>query len=731
MGVRPLDWSPLTGGDPCPGDPAAWGSIAQYWAQRSNDIDTYRETLAQHTSLDGEGNSIRRLESAFSAGARMASLIADEFEKACNTARTWQDKLEDMQSRASEALAKAQAAQASRDDAQARIDALKIEAAKDESADPITSIKIHGVFGNGGLQAEIAHAQAEIKAAQKTVDDIRDEYSRESAAAIEDYRLMPVEDIYAQDLNKSLGGNPFSDANEVKTSFTGIDEPALVHAFEQARNSDAGLPQLLNMLSDMTVEQIQVFFASHPEYAVFATNPIGGDNVQRAKNVQKWWNSNYPQYDEDGNLKEAADTVPAGHGLLSEKHRQALIKFAPGFVGNTQGIQYRYRSEANMNALRALSSDPKDNVQSPLSLKGSWVPPEVREAAKNTLDKYDSLISHGYPAQIVTFEVNTWKGDTNHWDDVKAAISIGDLDNAESISYLTHGIDTNAQEGLTGHIDAAQSLYNQETRIFNHNGQEGKKHATVAWMNYEAPKGPDDKDFTVLANDKAITGGHRYAQDLDTLNTLRGDQNIRLNTVVHSYGTTTTFAGMTEMKTQVDSAVFLGSAGLPQPLVKAVKSGQQHLAVNPKDIAYTHASEDRTAPLGYIAWWHKENPDTLDGVTEISSEGGYGRSGQYFQDTDGHSLYAEGDLEGYLKEGTSSRYQTGLWTTGYRDQIGPLLKYIDQSDVHIKKLAPDVYVYEIPNERKDMSSGGDMEKLKGYAQNHNIDWDSVQDGDPR
>lgn len=453
--------------------------------------------------------------------------------------------------------------------------------------------------------------------------------------------------------------------------------------------------------------------------------------MKRAESMQKWWNSDYPQYDEDGNLMAPADILSAGHGMLSEQQRQALIKYAPGFVGNAQGIQYFYRSEANVNLLRAISSDSQDNAQSSLEIEGVYIPQGVRDTAKSILEHYDSLKDEGLDAQIITFEVKTWKGDKNHWDDVKAAVAIGDLDQADSITYLTHGIDTNAQESLEGHMDATISLYNQETQIFDQNNQKGKKHAAVAWMNYEAPEGPSDGDLSVLDNDKAIAGGHRYAQDLDTLNTLRGEQNIRLNNVSHSYGTDTTFAGMAEMQTQVDSAVFLGSAGLPQDLVEAVNEGQQPLAVTPRDIAYTHASEDMIAPLGYAKWWKKENPSALEGATEISSEGGYGRSGQYFQDTDGHALFNEDGLEGYLKEGTSSRYQTGLWITGYRDQIGTLLSYVDRSDLQVAWRGADIYGYEPANERKNMSSAEDLEKLKEYARAHGIEWESIQDGDPQ
>ncbi len=730
MSTRPSDWSPLTGGDPCPGDPGAWDAVKDFWAQRSADIDGYREKLNQHTSIDGEGNSIRRLESAFSDGASMASLISYEFEKAADAARSWQRKLEDMQSRADEALRKAQAAKTAQDDAQTKIDGLKAEAAKDKSPDPIISVKIHGLFGGGGLEGEIADAQADIEAAQKVVDGIRDEYVRESASAVDGYELASVEGIYAQASNKSLGGNPFSSSDEVFSGFSEFDAVALSKAFSEAKQSEKNMPALLNMLSEMTAEQIQTYFIAHPENAVFATNPMGGDNVQRAKDVQKWWNAKEPTMDKEGRITGSADAQQSGYGMLSEDQRLALMKYAPGFVGNAQGVQYAYRSEANVNLLSVLSSGPDDSRGIPLSLEGLWISQGVRDTAKNALDHYEDLVKHGYPAQIVTFEVNTSRIDENHWDDVKAAISVGNLDEAESISYLTHGIDTNAQESLNGHMDATQSLYNQETQIFDHNGQKGKKHAAVAWMNYEAPEGPLDGDLTVLDNDKAYAGGHRYAQDLDTLNTLRGEQNIRLNTVAHSYGTDTTFAGMSEMKTSVDSAVFLGSAGLPQELVKAVNSGQQHLAADLKNIAYTHASEDGIAPWGYSKGWKKEHPDALVGATEINSDGGYGRSGQYFQDTDGHSLYAEKDLEGYLKAGTASRYQTGLWTTGHRDQIGPLLDYVDRSDLQVKEMGPDIYGYEPANERKDMSSAEDIERLKEYARDHDIEWDRVQDGDP-
>lgn len=440
------------------------------------------------------------------------------------------------------------------------------------------------------------------------------------------------------------------------------------------------------------------------------------------------WNAGAPEFDAEGRIVGSADAQEPGYGVLSEEQRLALLTYAPGLVGNTQGVQYTYRSEANLNLLSVLSSDSAHSRGIPLSIEELAIPQGVRDAASNALGHYEALKGEGKEAQIITFEINTAPLDKFHWDDVKAAISVGNLDEAESVSYLTHGIDNNAQENLSSHMKAARSLYRQEEGIFQSNNQSGKKHAVVAWMNYEAPEGPFDGDLSVLDNDKAYAGGQRYAQDLDTLNTLRGEETIRLNTVAHSYGTGVTFAGMTEMKTKVDSAVFLGSAGLPQGLTKAVRAGEQHLAVDLEDIAHTRASEDLTAWMGYGKWLNKERPATLEGSTKLSADGGYSSDGHYFQDTDGHALYDENGLESYLKEGASALYQTGLWTTGHGDQVGQFLDYVDPSDQQIRERGSNSYTYGPTNDRKDMSSTEDIEKLQEYARAHGIDWDSLQKG---
>lgn len=733
---RPTDWYPLTGGDPCPGSPDGWNTVVNFWYERSQAVNDIRAALYPNTTIDAEGNRFRRLESAFSDGTIMATLIAYEFETAGKTASDWKKKLSDMQSRADAALARAKIAQATIDDATAQIAALEAEAAQDDTVDPIISFRIGGFTGSGGLRGDIADAYAKISEEQSVVDGIRAEYKQESESFALAYQLRTVDGIYADSARGSLGGNPFASTDTVIGRMNEYDALELARAFESARKSPDSMPDLLEMLSEMSPEQIKTYFITHPEYALFATNPIGGDNVKRAESMMEWWNGDLPTLDEEGAIVKSPNRDDAGGGRLSEEQRMAFLQYAPAFIGNSQGIQYTYRSAANLTVLGLFSSNiehrEKYAKDSPLSTEDLVLPDGVRKAAEAMIGQYENLNKDRYDPQILTFEVTTSLVDDFHWDDVKAAISIGNLDTADSISYLTHGIANNAQENLPHHVTAAKSLYDGENyTLARYENSDVSSHATVAWMNFEAPQHPDKYDLSVLNNDKAIAGGHRYAQDLDTLNTLRGAENIRLNTVAHSYGTGATFSGMTEMKTPVDSAFFIGSAGLPQDLVEKVKSGEVILAVDSRNIAYAKASEDGIAGLGYAKFWNKANPSELDGATELSAEGGYTTSGQYLQDTDGHGLYYEGSLEGYIKEGTALYHYVPLWTTDNREHIGLLLDYVNPDDLRPARLGPDVYGLEPANERTEMTSAEDIAKLKEYAADHSIPWEDVQESIPQ
>lgn len=266
MNSRPADWLPLTGGDPCPGDPLAWDTMSTFWFDRHDDISAYADVLRKHTTIDAEGKTFGRLEATFTDGRIMVNQIAYEFDKASSTVRAWRDKLSDMQARADEALRKAQNAQSLIVDTQDRITALEQEATKDDSPDPIISLRIRGIMGDGGLVGEIAGYKAEIAAAQKVVDEVRDEYSRESAATIVAYSIAAsVSKIYDFATNKSMGGNPFSSADAVRDGLWEFDAAVVSVAFDKARKNPEALPNLLAVLGEMTPQEMHSYFSAHQE----------------------------------------------------------------------------------------------------------------------------------------------------------------------------------------------------------------------------------------------------------------------------------------------------------------------------------------------------------------------------------------------------------------------------------------------------------------------------------
>lgn len=651
MTNRPTDWSPLSDGDPCPGNPVAWGPVIEFWRQRSNDIDAFRQQLHKNMPIKGEGHRIRQLERALADGVSITSLVSSEFEKAAQTAQDWQRKLESMQLRAEDALHKAQAAHQVAHDLQIKIASLQREIDFDDFSDLMTWIKVNGFWGNGGLKGELANAQAEIAAAQKVVDDIRDEYARESVATQNEYSIANVGSLYPA--SGVLNGVLLNDEYDVYAGVHEYDPEALSLAFSKAQSNPECVPELLNMLSTLSAAQIKEFFLARPYYALYALNPMGGDTVRRAQDVQKWWNAEL-SFSESGKYLSSHDEQGAGYGLLSEEQRQALMLYAPGLVGNMQGIDYSHRSQANENLLRLLSSDPADRKGLPYTLNVD-VAPHIAKTAYRLLDKQSKLQNEfvDIDIQIVTMDLSTITGDSDSWNDIKAAVSIGNLDSAGNVSYLVHGINNNPETTSDNYIDGVKGLYQQA----RHSGV--SNHATVAWMNYEAPKAPPD--FGVWSNEKTHEGGHRLTQDLDTLNTVRGGQdNIRLNVVGHSYGTSVVFSALTEMKTTADSATLLASAGLDKDQVAAVNSGKISLALadNPnspgaKNIYYTDTWKDWIYRLGQLPA-SKVDPSSLTGATRFTS--GVDPAGVY-EDVDGHNFFIpEGsNRQGFLSNTTARR----------------------------------------------------------------------------
>ncbi|MDO4253100.1 MAG: alpha/beta hydrolase [Rothia sp. (in: high G+C Gram-positive bacteria)] len=699
MITRPSDWSPLTGGDPCPGNPAAWDAVVYFWERRQSDIESYQQKLSQHTVIDADGKTFGRLETVFSEGATMISLIATEYRKAKESAQSWRDRLDDMQSRASKAYRKAKAAEARLDEAQRKIAGLKEEAAKDKSSDPIIDLRLHGIFGSGGLEGEAADAQADIDAAQKTVDDIRDEYSRESATAIGEYRLASVQGIY----QSTPRGNPFSKPMEIAGSL-GIETAEYLTLLEsQAGQSPAALKKYLDALSDLEPADLNEYFVTHPDAAKYPLQ-VSDETVANAVVVKEWWAS------------------------LDKDRAAALIDAAPGIIGNLNGIPYRDRDKANRWLGQKIAADPNTDPDTLAMIESLF------KAATSQPDE-----PRRYITSLDLSNLKEENEDNYSYNNVLASISLGSLDDADKVSIVVPGMANNVSnlEELTR---AGMNIYKEQENAHKIHGESNQQIAVNLWVGYESPP---ELGAQIQHLDKLVTGmnlsrrgGQKLADYIDGLNVTKSTspENSRvcaapdrfndpfISVIAHSYGTTTVGEAMKVAETRVNNVVLYGSAGIGTGSVVNSNRGAgwkvDRNQEGKQQIFYTDSLEDWTAPGGYIPGWLRHSispkgaqeprvtPEFMADAQRFQSTEGISADGHYYEDVDTHSFEGQSNEQGFVHADTTSLVYGARASMGYSEDLQkkfyqpwyfewdirgcPVLKHVTANDLENGKVPADL-----------------------------------------
>lgn len=251
-----------------------------------------------------------------------------------------------------------------------------------------------------------------------------------------------------------------------------------------------------------------------------------------------------------------------GENSFSARQELLLSEF-PTLLGNLEGLPYAARDHANRIALTAAIADYErriaefdERVSTSNAGGRSWalgreVPDEALEKLKEQLAALKNIRSSlgaaqpGAPRFLASLTEDT---------PPLAAISIGDLDTAKSVTYAVPGMSTTTGD-MSGWTDASQNLYSL--------AQSGS--AVVAWIGYQTPPAPDlsNLDFGVLDMKYAERGGTRLSASLRGLSAVRQGAPPKLNIVAHSYGTTTAAVALQKDFIHVDNFVMLGSAGLP------------------------------------------------------------------------------------------------------------------------------------------------------------------------
>lgn len=388
-------------------------------------------------------------------------------------------------------------------------------------------------------------------------------------------------------------------------------------------------------LGKMTPKQIKALGEDYPEAAVY-----GPRKSMPAREQVEFWNG------------------------LSPAQQTAMAASLPIIVGNTEGVTYGKRSNANREVLRLVTE--KD------------FPPtkQQKKAFAAIIKSLEAPIPRAPERYLISFDPSTNKP--------LAGVAIGDLDRATTVTFNTSGIGSDTP-GMVGEVKKAQSVFDGQNQY-----GDSSANAVVAWIGYDSP-GMFPESTEVNYTDKAKVGGQELATQLDGLHLTRESSSHGLPHVTvgaHSYGTTMSTYALTRTEFDVDKVFFYGSAGVdPHAASSAedlhVKRGND----GRPDVYATQALGDMVAPGGIFSSQFGDvariSPtDDAFGAKVLHSEASISEDRQLLRPTRGHGglgdveeprlqVLGSGDLLSYLKDYTGRQFSGIVGTEegyGYLDK---------------------------------------------------------------
>lgn len=322
-------------------------------------------------------------------------------------------------------------------------------------------------------------------------------------------------------------------------------------------------------------------------------------------------------------------TRDSGHDLA------ALPVSVLSMLGNLEGIPYWVRDTANRTVLAA-------------RLRRRNLDPVEKAALRNirsSLRKDRFLIA-------LTADVPPL-----------AAVSIGDLDTAENVTWAVPGMGSSSAT-MTGWTEALQNLHDKQGGV----GGPAQR-AVIAWVGYDAPPVPSlsEPNLGVLRETAAASGAGKLAASIRGLTAARGGAMPRVHVLAHSYGTTTASLGLTKRGVHVDTFTSIASAGIPQSIADASSLSAEHVYAGQakNTLVGVPGQGDQYAYVGRdFSFPYRKNPVSESFGAETFGADGTGD----LKPVKDHGVHTDSG-NGYLDPGTESLRNVALTTTGQGAQV--------------------------------------------------------------
>lgn len=311
--------------------------------------------------------------------------------------------------------------------------------------------------------------------------------------------------------------------------------PAAAIGLRRLEEAETNAVALVRALGEQVERQRAASSADEASYA------LGAVSVARAAGL-------YPAALRDPAVLDRLTPVEVAalFRRLAPQQAAELAESWPEQIGGLEGAPYSVRDAANRAVLQRVLDDPTVAADAPNRL-----------AAEQTARALDDAAARGLgPVQLVTLElpVNGSKSD------MRAAISIGDLDRAADIGVMVPGMNSNVEDSMRNLVWNAGNM--QEDAGRPRLNPAGASTAVVAWIGYESPTENPIVAARFVGNDHlAEKGSHALVQFLGGLKA--GPDDVRVTVLAHSYGTRLATYALSDGGC-ADALVMYGSPGIAE-----------------------------------------------------------------------------------------------------------------------------------------------------------------------
>lgn len=441
------------------------------------------------------------------------------------------------------------------------------------------------------------NAELDVHAADRAEERLRSKIEKFNRSVEDEERHL------GQSLKNVSGGTDVygSDGEPIRRQWWGnwgasgssMSDIPMVDRFERVLTTQ--YISRLDWLLEQNPASIESWLAAHPAF-------VSGAAMVNSGRMADWFHRHVPREAiEDG-------WEPEGAWLT-------LWETAPGTVGNLSGLPASVKDTYNRQYLDMLIAEDRGE-----------------EATQHLRQLKQQLRIYGDDSVLLSVFFDG--------EDPRASVGMGDIDNAEQVFLLTHGI-KNDLGSLPAWAKTANEVHTQV------NAQGGPETATVAWFGWDS-----GDTRTVQNNENARTGAARLNADLAGLiesNDRPGITSPHIVAGLHSYGTT--MGGEAYVRgNHIFDAVFMnGSPGISDHAVQAYSHAGQ---TGTSAVHAALADDDSTAGFWGGKIWnfdHRNNPVDFDGITPIDVDGGDG-----FDRVTGHQAHHSDGEPGYFSPGTAS-----------------------------------------------------------------------------